>query len=146
MDGDPAGPWNAWLPRGSEGDDLIMATDHVDIDPQQVADGLRKWDPATEKLENEWRKKFGEITERAGGSPWGGDAAGTKFRGKYEPGAEKFKDDGDEFVKAVQNTGQKVRGIVDESLASDDEQAAKMGTVFDTPLGKFPRLKPISEL
>lgn len=146
MDGDLAGALERMAAQRLGRDDLIMATDHVDIDPQQVADGLRKWDPATEKLENEWRKKFGEITERAGGSPWGGDAAGTKFRGKYEPGAEKFKDDGDEFVKAVQNTGQKVRGIVDESLASDDEQAAKMRSVFGTPLGEFPRLKPISEL
>ncbi|MGI8720965.1 MAG: hypothetical protein ACR2JG_01920 [Geodermatophilaceae bacterium] len=108
-----------------------MSEDHVDLDPQQVANGLAKWDQVAATLQSHWDSINGQITHLLTPATFGGDEPGSNFQASFvdKGQAGTLAGRGKKTVKAVDETAQKVRKAAEASLAADAEQAAKVGGV-----------------
>lgn len=108
-----------------------MSEDHVDLDPQQVSNGLAKWDQVAETLQTRWDDVNGRITGLLTPATFGGDEPGSNFQASFvdEGKAGTFHERGMETVTAVEETGQDVRKAAEASLAADDQQASEVGGV-----------------
>ncbi|MGI8626354.1 MAG: hypothetical protein ACR2J5_07270, partial [Geodermatophilaceae bacterium] len=108
-----------------------MAEDSVDLDPQEVSNGLGKWEQASTSLQSRWNELNGQITGLLNDGTWGGDPQGSNFRSSfYEEGkAGEFKDIGQKTIKRVVETGQNIRTSVEGSLDADKQQASEVGGV-----------------
>lgn len=108
-----------------------MSQDYVDLNAQQVANGLGQWDQVSETLESRWTELNGQIEGLLTPATWGSDDPGTSFEQSFvqEGKAGEFKERGQEVVTRVQETGQNVRTSVEASLGADQQQAAEVGGV-----------------
>ncbi len=115
-----------------------MAQDRVELDPQQVANGLGRWDEVAATLRSRWTAINGQIAPLLTEASWGGDEAGSAFRRALmdEMKAGEFAERGvrdtpDEMgaVVQVERVGENVRRAAEASLAADEEQAAEVGRV-----------------
>lgn len=108
-----------------------MAEDSVDLDPQQVSNGLGKWDEASSSLKSRWDQLNGQITGLLNPGTWGDDTPGNSFETSFvdQNQARQFKGIGDKVIKRVIETGQNIRSSVEGSLDADKQQASEVGGV-----------------
>lgn len=108
-----------------------MTDGHIDLDPQQVSNGLAKWDQVADTLKSRWDAINGQITGGLTEATFGGDEPGTNFRASFveEGQAGTLHTRGNETVEAVTQTGRDVRTTAEASLAADADQAAEVGGV-----------------
>ncbi|MDQ3716273.1 MAG: hypothetical protein M3381_09725 [Actinomycetota bacterium] len=108
-----------------------MSNEHVDLDPQQVANGLAKWDQVAATLQSRWDSINDQIKILLTPATFGADEPGSNFQASFveEGQAGTLKDRGQKVVTQVDETAQKVRKAAEASLAADAEQAANVGGV-----------------
>lgn len=106
---------------------MTMPNEEVQIDPQQVSNGLAQWDQAASNLNSRWQTAVDRIAGLNAANPWGGDAAGSEFRTAYdESGGLDVATNGKDVVKQVVDLGPRVRTAAENSLASDEAQGRVM--------------------
>ncbi len=108
-----------------------MSEDQVDLDPQQVANGLAKWDQVAATLQSRWDSINGQITGLLTPATFGSDEPGSNFQASFvdEGQAGTLADRGKKTVQQVDETAQKVRKAAEASLAADAQQATEVGGV-----------------
>lgn len=108
-----------------------MSEDHVDLDPQQVANGLANWDQVADTLQARWKAVNAKIDRLLNAKTWGSDEPGRNFQKSVvdEGLAGTLAERGQEAVTNVQEAGQGVRKSVEASLAADQQQASEVGGV-----------------
>lgn len=105
-----------------------MSSDHVDLDAQQIANGLAQWDASSSTLQTRWNDLTGQIDAIIGQAPWGTDEPGQNFNNSFvtEGKAGEFTGIGQPIVSQVVETGQNVRTSVEASLGADKLQEAEV--------------------
>lgn len=109
-----------------------MSQDQVDLDAQQVANGLAKWDQVAGTLESRWADLNGRINGLLTTETWGADEPGSNFQESFveaEGGAGGFEAKGQVEVDKAQRAGRNARKSCEASMAADQEQASKVGGV-----------------
>ena len=78
-----------------------MSQDYVDLNAQQVANGLGRWDQVAETLDSRWEDLTGRIDGLLNDQTWGSDTPGAAFAGKFEGPAREYRTDGATVVARV---------------------------------------------
>ncbi|MDQ4038112.1 MAG: hypothetical protein M3313_07135 [Actinomycetota bacterium] len=110
-----------------------MSQDHVDVQAQQVANGLGIWDPAASNFQARWKDLTSQIDGLIEKAPWGHDEPGTTFDESFcgDGKARELTATGNEIVQRVVDTGKDVRRTCEASFGADQQQAAEVG--IDVP-------------
>ncbi len=106
-----------------------MSQDYVDLNAQQVANGLGKWDQVAGTLDSRWKDLTGRIDGLLNAETWGGDTPGAAFAEKFDGPAREYRTEGATVVARVVEAGQNVRTACEASLGADNMQAAEVGGV-----------------
>ncbi len=101
-------------------------SDHVEMDPQQVANGIAQWNTAATSMGSEWQSIMGQINAAHAAKPWGSDRGGQQFEQSYLPGPPKTEEGGNGIVEYTQDLGKNLKKAAEDTMTTDNVNAQEV--------------------
>lgn len=105
----------------------MMAKTNVNIDPQEVSNGIAMYETSTTTFTTAYNAALAKIESLAVPATWGDDEPGQGFSSTFTDGrGTTVRADSAVVVEQATSTGSKVKTAVEGSLTSDQAQANTM--------------------